>query len=106
MEQPTTISDIEIKYKMPLKFKNPLVQMQSNGDILILEQVLYRFNPPSNKIIQETKKINDIIFLTEYKESSYLIIKTSVDIFKNGIRVYYNDEDFILSPTGNQTLLS
>ena len=49
---------------MPIKFKNPLVQIQSNGDILILEQVLYRFNPPSNKIIQETKKINDIIFLT------------------------------------------
>lgn len=43
--------------------------------------------------------------ITENKENTYLIIKSSVDIFKNGLRVYYKDEDFIISPTGNKSLL-
>lgn len=67
MEQPSTISDIEIKYKLPVKMKNPHILMQSNGDILILEQMLYKYTPSANKLYQLSKKINDLIFLSEYR---------------------------------------
>ena len=68
--------------------------------------MLYKYTPSANKLFQLSKKINDLIFLSEYKESSYLIVKVSVDIFKNGIRVFYQDEDYVLVATGNEVLLT
>ena len=100
LESPSSISDIEIKYKFPLKLKNPLVTLTRMGEILLLEQYLYRYAPSCNKLVQETKKISDYIFLTSNRDGNYLIVKTSIDIFRNGIRVYFKDQDIVLSLTG------
>ena len=100
LESSSSISDIEIKYKFPVKFKNPLISRTHSGEILLLEQFLYRYAPSCNKLVQETKKISDYIFLSSSRDGSYIIVKTSIDIFRNGIRVYYKDQDLTLLFTG------
>ena len=51
-EGSSSISDIEVKYRLPIKFKNALMNRAKNGEILLLEQNLYRYNPQTNKLVQ------------------------------------------------------
>lgn len=51
-EASNSISDIEIKYKLPTKFKSCLINRARNGDIFLLEQNLYRYISQTNKLVQ------------------------------------------------------
>lgn len=82
-----------------------MINRTRNGELLLLEHNLYRYIPSVNKLIQETKRITDYIFLASTKDSAYFIIKLSIDIFRNGIRIFYKNEDMILAHTGDQAIL-
>lgn len=76
-----------------------------NGDLFLLQQNLYRYTPALNKLVQQTKRLTDYIFITSTRDSAYFIIKLSIDIFRNGIRVYFKNEELILAHTGNEAHL-
>ena len=104
-EASNSISDIEIKYKLPTKFKSCLINRARNGDIFLLEHNLYRYFSQTNKLVQQTKWISDYIFLTSTRDSIALILKLSIDIFRNGIRVLYKNEQLTLAHAGDQKVL-
>lgn len=66
---------------------------------------MYRYVHAGNKLIQETKRISDYIFLTSTRDSAAFIVKLSIDIFRNGIRVFYRNEELTLAHTGDQKTL-
>lgn len=68
------------------------------------DQMIYKYAMDQNKLYQESKKINDGIFLTSSIEFNYLIIRLSIDIFRHGIRLYYNDKYETIYPSGNPSM--
>ena len=100
-----TISDIEIKYKFPLRLKNPMMFMQGR-EIYLYDGAIYRYSIDENKLFQESKKVNDCLCLVNSEEHSYMAVRLSIDIFRHGIRIYHQDKYDILLPSGNPTLSS
>jgi hypothetical protein len=49
--------------------------------------------------------MSDYIFLASLKDSNAFIVKLSIDIFRNGIRVFYKNTEIVLSLTGDQKVL-
>ena len=86
-----TISDIEIKFKFPFKLKNPMMFLRGR-EIYLCDQLIYRYNIDENKLYQESKKINDCIYLAPSHEHCFMAIRLSIDIFRHGIRIYINDK--------------
>lgn len=68
------------------------------------DQMIYKYAMDQNKLYQESKKINDGIFLASSIEFNYLIIRLSIDIFRHGIRLYYNDKYETIYPSGNPSM--
>lgn len=64
--------------------------------------MVYRYDIESNTVHQDSKKINDYIYLASNSDFNFLIIQLSIDIFRNGIRIYINDKYKSLVAAGNQ----
>ena len=97
MEKASCLSDIEIKHRLPIKFKSPFIFFDhKHQEIFILENYVYKYSIPENKICQETKKIPEAIFLARSYDFNYLVIKLSIDIFKSGIKLFINQTEIDL----------
>lgn len=66
--------------------------------------MVYRYVVDENKLYQESKRINDGIFLTSSNIHKYIVLRLSTDIFRHGIRIYYDDKYDTVYPSGNPTL--
>lgn len=84
--------------------RNPHMFISLKRDIYFLEGMVFRYSTASNKIFQESKKIGDHIYLSSNSDCSFMVILLSMDIFRNGIRIYINDSYETLFPAGNQAV--
>jgi hypothetical protein len=103
LEDCFTISDIEIKYKFPLKFKNPIVFMKGR-EIYLYDQMIYRYAIDENKLYQKSQKISDCLCMVPSVDHNYLVVRLSIDIFRHGIRIYRGDKYETVMPSGNPAL--
>lgn len=75
-------------------------------EIYLFDQMVYRYSIDENKLFQESKKVNDCIYLAQSAEHNYFLVRLSTDIFRHGIRVYYKDQYDVIYPSGNPSLAS
>ena len=73
--------------------------------LYLFEQMAFKFNIQENKLYQLSRKINDCLCFVESHDFEYLIIKLSIDIFKNGILIYAADVNEVLMPSGNPSMV-
>lgn len=70
----------------------------------MLEQMVYRYSIEDNKLSQQSKRINDHIFLAQSHEHGFLVVRMSIDIFLNGIRVYFANKYESIFPMSSPLL--
>lgn len=75
-------------------------------EIFFFDQMVYRYAVEENKLYQESKKINDGIFMAPSNLHQFIVLRLSTDIFRHGIRVYFDNKYDTIYPSGNPTLAS
>ncbi len=66
---------------------------------------MYKYSTLENKLSQQTKKITEHIFLARSHDFEFMVVRMSIDIFRNGIRVFLNHIEIDLFFVGDQDLL-
>jgi hypothetical protein len=83
--------------------KNPMM-FKRGKEIFLFDQMVYRYAIDENKLYQESKRINDGICLAQSSIHNYMVVRLSTDIFRHGIRIYYDDKYDTVYPSGNPSL--
>jgi hypothetical protein len=52
-------------------------------------------------IYQQSKKLNEYIFLAPNADYNFIVIMTSPDIFRNGIKIFIDDKEVMLAAAGS-----